>query len=179
MRAPATADRIRAFMRALGREARGPGDVFLTGGGCAVLKGWRPSTIDVDLNLDPEPPGAMAAIARLKDELDLNIELAAPDQFVPPLPGWRDRSPSIDTVGAVRFWHYDFYAQALAKIERDHAIDRVDVASMVRDGLVEPATLARHFAAIEPDLIRYPAVDADVLRARVEAFVRGGAAAGG
>jgi len=55
----------------------------------------------------------------------------------------------------------------------------VDVASMVRDGLVEPSTLARHFAAIEPDLIRYPAVDADVLRARVEAFVRGGAAAGG
>ena len=60
------------------------------------------------------------AIALLQDELDLNVELTVPDQFVPPLPGWRERSPFIARYGEVDFYHYDFYGQALAKIERSH-----------------------------------------------------------
>ena len=76
-------------MEAFGREATGPGRVYLTGGSTAVLEGWREATVDVDLKLDPEPAGAFEAIAHLKDTLDINVELAAPDQFVPPLPGWQ------------------------------------------------------------------------------------------
>ena len=30
-----------------------------------------------------------------KDTLDVNVELAAPDQFIPALPGWRERSEFI------------------------------------------------------------------------------------
>jgi hypothetical protein len=44
-----------------------------------VLVGWRGTTIDVDLKMSPEPEGAFEAIAALKDELDINVELAAPD----------------------------------------------------------------------------------------------------
>src|SRR5262245_7077242 len=76
VRSTADADRIRRFIEELGRRAAGPGRVYLTGGGTAVLFGWRNTTVDVDLKLDPEPPGVFDAILRLKDELDVNVELA-------------------------------------------------------------------------------------------------------
>jgi hypothetical protein len=117
MRTDADAEKVRRLMEAIGREAQGEGTVYLVGGATAVLYGWRAQTIDVDLKLDPEPAGIFAAIRHLKDDLGLNVELAAPDQFIPPLPGWRERSPYIGTMGRVRFHHYDLYAQALAKIE--------------------------------------------------------------
>ncbi len=50
MRGLADADRIREFMRALGREARAETAAYLTGGATAVLLGWRASTIDVDVS---------------------------------------------------------------------------------------------------------------------------------
>ena len=42
-------------------------------------------------------------------------------------------------------------------------VDR-DVESMLAGGLVEPEQLRRHFAAIEPNLYRYPAVDSPSFR---------------
>src|SRR5690606_23320342 len=111
----ATADRVRRLLEALGRQCRGPGRIYLTGGGTAVLYGWRESTADVDLKLDPEPEGAFSAIRELKDRLDVNVELASPDDFIPPLPGWQGRSLFIARHGRVDFFHYDPYAQVLAK----------------------------------------------------------------
>jgi len=46
VRSESTAPRIRGLMAALGRAARGPGAIYLTGGATAVLLGWRESTID-------------------------------------------------------------------------------------------------------------------------------------
>jgi hypothetical protein len=43
---------------------------------------------------------------------------------------------------------------------------------MVRRGLVDPAELLRLFGEIEPELFRYPAIDAPSFRRRVEDFVR-------
>src|SRR5688572_27603305 len=103
MRAEVTVDKLRHFLEALGQRAKGPGTVYLTGGAVALLEGWRGSTVDVDLKLDPEPAGIFDAIAALKDELDLNVELAAPDQFVPALPGWRERSRFVAKHGPVSF----------------------------------------------------------------------------
>jgi len=59
------------------------------------------------------------------------------DHFIPELPGWQDRSPFIERKGTVSFHHYDFYAQALAKIERGHAQDEADVDEMMRRGAVD------------------------------------------
>lgn len=171
MRSELDAQKIRDLMRALGRGARGPGRVYLTGGTTAVLVGWRKSTVDADLKLDPEPDGVFEAIGRIKDELSVNVELASPDLFIPALPGWRARSRYIETCGAVDFYHYDFYGQALAKIERGHGRDLDDVRAMAGRGLVEPAELRRLYAAIEPDLVRYPALDADVFRRKVDTFL--------
>jgi addiction module HigA family antidote len=92
MRPPADAEKIRRLLEELGRRARGPGRVYLAGGATALLIGWRANTVDVDLKLDPEPDGIFEAIAALKDDLDVNIELASPEQFLPALPDWRRRS---------------------------------------------------------------------------------------
>ena len=96
---------------------------------------------------------------------------AAPDQFIPPLPGWEDRSLFIAKVGSVGFHHYDPYSQTLAKIERGHEQDREDAQRMVSDGLVDTDELMRLFEAIEPDLYRYPAIDPASFRAAVVEFV--------
>lgn len=159
-REASNAAKVRLLMRRLGEEAHGPGRVYLVGGASAVLVGWRGTTVDVDLKLAPEPPGVFQAIARGKEALDMNIELAAPDDFIPPLPDWQARSPSVARHGPVAFFHYDFYAQALAKIERGHEQDWGDVRAMHRLGLIEPAQLAALFNAIKPNIQRFPAIDA-------------------
>ena len=92
MRSETDQAKLQAFMKALGNRVRGPGRIYLTGGATAVLHGWRAMTIDIDLKPDPEPEGFFEALAELKNELDVNVELASPDNFVPAIPGWRERS---------------------------------------------------------------------------------------
>lgn len=129
---------------------------------------WRDTTIDVDIKLDPEPAGVFARIAGLKDELDINVELASPEQFIPEVPGWRERSKFIARHGNISFFHYDFYSQALSKIERWHDRDRIDVTAMLEQGLVERARLVVLFEEISEELIRYSSLDPESFRARVE-----------
>ena len=166
-RGTSNAEKVRELMRRLGREARGKGRIYLVGGASAVIVGWRDTTVDVDLKLDPEPPGIFNAIARAKDALNINLELASPDDFIPALPDWRARSVFVARHGPVDFLHYDFYAQALAKIERGHAQDLSDVEAMWRLKLIESGRLMRLFEAIEADLVRYPAIDPSHFRNRV------------
>ena len=167
-RGTSDATKVLELMRRLGEEARGAGRVYLVGGASAVLVGWRETTVDVDLKLDPEPPGIFEAIARAKDVLDMNIELAAPDDFIPPLPDWRQRSAFVVRHGQVDFLHYDFCAQALAKLERAHAQDLRDVRAMLARGLVRAEHLAQLFDAIAPEFPRYPAIDIPSFRSRLE-----------
>ena len=167
MRELATRERIEAFLDALAREATQDVNVYLVGGTSAVLAGWRESTVDIDLVMHPEPDAMLRAIPALKEKLKLNVELAAPHHFIPVPKGWESRSPVIRQVGHVTFHHYDFCAQALAKLERGHARDVTDVRAMLDRGLVTPAALRGMFAEIEPDLYRFPAIDPRSFRAAV------------
>lgn len=170
MRQPADPERIRRFMKALAAAApKAAARVYFTGGATAVLHGWRPSTIDVDLKLVPECDPLLRALPRLKEELELNIELASPADFIPVRPGWEDRSPFIERIGGLSFFHFDLYAQALAKIERAHTQDVADVRTMLERGLIEPASGRAYFQAIEPELYRFPAIDAAAFRNAVDA----------
>jgi hypothetical protein len=168
MRREVDAGRLREFFRALGAEADGDVRIYLTGGATAVLYGWRKTTIDVDLKMEPERDELFRAIPRLKEDLEINIELASPEQFIPELPGWKERSPFIEQEGRASFHHYDFYAQALSKIERGHERDLADVREMIQRRLVEPTELRRLFEAIEPRLYRFPAIDPRSFRKKVE-----------
>jgi hypothetical protein len=173
MRQPVTATRLQGFMKALAAAVVTPSSVFLVGGATSVLLGWRTSTIDVDLKIVPQSDEILSSLPALKERLQMNIELASPDDFFPELPGWRERSRFIRQEGKLTFFHYDFYAQALAKIERGHQIDLQDVHELIQRGLVEPQRLLELFSAIENQIYRYPALDGPSFRRAVERVVEG------
>jgi hypothetical protein len=168
MRELADSTRIEQFMRELGRAVQVDGRVYLTGGATAVLHGWRDTTIDVDIKLIPDRDEILREIPRLKEKLNLNVELAAPSDFIPLPGGWEDRSPLIRREGKLSFHHFDPVAQALSKAERGHDQDIRDVREMIAVGLVKPAEALIQFEAIEPELFRFPAIDPASFREAVE-----------
>ena len=159
MRELASKEKIVEFMRLFGRQTRTEVRVYFTGGSTAVLQGWRDTTLDIDLRFEPEPDELYRAIPEIKEQLQLNIELAAPSDFIPELPGWQDRCQYIGREGSVSFFHYDPYSQALSKIERGHDQDVRDVASMLADSMLDRQKLLALFNEIEPQLYKFPAID--------------------
>ena len=172
MRSLADESMVRSLMEFLGERVRGTGRLYMVGGTSAVLLGWRQHTIDVDLALHPEPPGIYEAIELAKEALGVNVEVAAPDHFIPALPDWELRSPFIGRYGKIDYFHYDFYGQALSKLCRAHGCDQDDVRAMHSQGLVTPAELLRFFERIEPRLKRYPQVRKENFKMRVHEMVR-------
>jgi hypothetical protein len=110
----------------------------------------------------------MREIPQLKEALNLNVELAAPSDFIPLPPGWEDRSPLIGREGKLSFHHFDPIAQALSKVERGHEQDVRDVKEMTATGLVNPEDVRAQFDLIEPELYRFPAIDQASFRAAVD-----------
>lgn len=168
MRDLADEAQIEQFMWALGRAAKSEGRVYLTGGATAVLHGWRASTIDVDIKVVPDSDELLREIPKLKERLNLNVELAAPSDFIPVPGGWEERSPLIRREGKISFHHFDPVAQALAKAERGHEQDLLDVKELIASGLVDPADAREQFESIQSELYRFPAIDPDSFRRSVE-----------
>lgn len=167
MRPPVDAERLRAFAVELARVARQSTTVYLTGGATAVIEGWRASTVDIDMRLEPESDALLRRIAAAKNELGVNVELVSPPDFVPELRGWRERSPFVFQEGSITVRHFDPYSQALAKIERGFEQDLRDVRSMIEAGLIDVGRARELFTEGEALLFRYPAIDAPALRDKV------------
>jgi hypothetical protein len=166
-------------MRALGERAESECRVYFTDGTSAVLEGWRHTTVDVDMLLVADSDRLLQQVPELKEQLHLNVELASPAHFIPELPGWDRRSPFIERSGRVSFCHYDFYAQALAKVERGEERDLLDVRAILDRGLVTRALLWQHFRAIEPVLYRFPAIHGPAFRGALVAAIGPAPAAAG
>lgn len=172
MRELASKEKIIEFMLLFGSRTRTEVRVYFTGGSTAVMHGWREMTMDIDLRFEPEPDELYRAIPEIKELLDINIELAAPSDFIPELPGWQDRCEFIGRESTVSFFHYDPYSQALAKIERGHEQDVKDVASMLKDGMLDKKKLLTLFNEIAPDLYKYPAISPEKFAAAVNIVVK-------
>lgn len=153
-------ERLQLFLDALGRACRGPGVLYLIGGATALLEGWRDSSLDVDLKLDPEPEGVFAAIARIKEELEVNVEFTSPTDFLPELRDSRSQSRFVGRFGPIEVRHSDFRAQALSKLARGFERDLDDVQAMLERGLVTRDGLRAALAEMSPRLERFPRVDA-------------------
>lgn len=169
MRRELTREALRELMRELSRTAP-PDDLFrvyLVGGGTAVQAGWRAATIDADLHADD--PAVFRDVQGIKERLALNIELARPEHFVPPLESSADRHVFVDRVGNVEFYHYDPYAQLLSKIVRGFRKDLLDAERFVTSGMVDPERF-RELVQDVPDsaYARYP----NLSRAAVEEAVQ-------
>lgn len=161
-------------MGALGVATAHEGVCYLVGGATSVLMGWRATTVDVDLRLEPELDEVLRALPAIKNTLAINVELASPHDFIPLPEGWRERSPSVARHGLMSFRHFDLYSQALAKLERGHARDLEDVEAMLERRLIDRTRLREFFADIEPDLYRFPAIDPADFERSVAAVAGGG-----
>jgi hypothetical protein len=137
-----------------------------------VLEGWRPTTIGVDLRIEPETDALLRLLPVLKERLAINVELTSPLDFIPEPAGWRDHSPFVAQEGSLTVRHMDPALQALAKLERGFDQDLRDVDAMLARNLVEPAALRATLEEIEPRLFRFPAVDPSELRAAVSQALR-------
>jgi hypothetical protein len=84
MRRVAEPDRIQRFMTALAVKATRPARLYFTGGATAVLLGWRASTIDVDIHIVPDDDRLLRALPDLKEDLEMNVELACPSRTSSP-----------------------------------------------------------------------------------------------
>lgn len=122
------------------------------------------------MRFEPDSDAALSRIAEIKERLSLNVELASPLDFLPPLPGWEERSRFRFREGNLEVFDFDLYSQALSKLERGFALDLEDVRNMVRAGQVEPAKLVTLYEEIEPQLYRFPSVDPASLREAVESL---------
>ena len=169
-RKPLDQMKLQSFISEFLRESKGKGNIYLTGGACAVMYGWRSSTIDIDLKADPEPDSFYRILQELKNRLEVNLEIASPDLFVPAIPGWQTRSIWITGLKEVNFYHFDFYSQALAKLARGHPRDLIDVDGMIRSQLITRSRLSELFQDAIPLLERYPALEQETLIQTVNLF---------
>lgn len=160
-------------MEVLGQHASSPARVYFAGGATAVLIGWRETTIDVDMRIEPEVDQILRLIPQIKEDLQVNIEFATPMDFIPVASDWERRSLFIAARGQASFFHFDVYAQALGKLERGHTQDLADVTEMVRRGLIEPSGAMAYFESIEGQLFRFPAIDPETFRQSVFSFFEG------
>jgi hypothetical protein len=159
-------------MKNIGILVNQPLKVYLTGGASAVLLGFRNTTIDVDVKFIPDTDEVLKLIPSLKEKLKMNIELASPSDFIPELPGWNERSRFIEQQGNVHFFHYDFYSQVLAKIERGHAQDMEDIKNFIGKKYVDAEQLLNFFYMIKDKLYRYPAIDPESFERDVKNIVK-------
>lgn len=170
-RKPITKELIESFMTSVGRMIKKRATFYLTGGATAILFDFRESTIDIDIAGDMDE--LFSSIPKLKERLQINIEMAKPTDFIPSLPGEEDRHIPIGTFGKVTFMHFDPYSQAFSKIVRGHQTDIADVKALLSAGLVDAKKLCemvrklpnRHFA-------RYPRLNRPAVEAAVASFAK-------
>ncbi|HEY7671936.1 MAG TPA: DUF6036 family nucleotidyltransferase [Gammaproteobacteria bacterium] len=172
MRNRLTRESLHALMQELARSAKPKRSyrIYLVGGGTAVLEGWRESSIDADVYAEQDD--IFRDVQEIKERLNLNIEFARPEDFVPPLEGSEGRHVLIETVGRVSFYHYDPYAQLLSKIVRGFARDLVDAKGFVTSGMVDPHRFRALVQGIADSAYsKYPRLSAGAVRAAVDDFL--------
>ncbi len=172
MRDRLTRDSLHGLMRELAGSAGKEGhyDVYLVGGGTAVLNGWRESSVDADLYCARDD--IFRDVEAIKERLRLNIELVRPEDFIPPLEGSGDRHVFIETVGRVSYYHYDPYAQLFSKVVRGFDRDMADARAFVSSGMVDVEQFRRLVWAI-PDSAwsKYPRYSPGAVREAVDQFL--------
>lgn len=169
-----TQARLRKLMQAISASAPKGRDfrAFLVGGSTAILEAWRAASIDVGLHVSDDQ--LLRDIQRIKEQLDINVELVRPEDFVPPLGGTPRRHVFLERIRRVDWFHYDPYAQVLAKLARGFERDLEDARSFVAGGLVEPGRLVELVSRI-PDASyrRYPQYTRSALESAVRIGLEG------
>ena len=164
-----TKETLQSFMKSIGKMLKKRATLYLTGGSTAILYGFREGTIDIDIAGDMDE--LFSYIPKIKERLQINIEMAKPTDFVPSLPGEENRHITIGTFGKVTFMHFDPYAQVFSKIVRGHETDIADAKALVAAKLVEAKKLCEMVKKLPDDhFARYPRLNQPAIEAAVESF---------
>jgi hypothetical protein len=146
MRESADRSRLLQVLEEIGRRFRHPGRVYLAGSAALIFEGLRAASVDVDYmaEIDPAWEGEFSrTIHAIKDDLQVNLELASPADFIPLPPGWRERSPWLGRFGTVDVYGFDPYATGLTKLLRGRASDVQDLAALCTQGRIDLDELER------------------------------------
>jgi hypothetical protein len=157
MRPPIDRLRVHYFLVKLGIEFHYPARLYLVGGTTLVYEGLRQQSLDIDISYevaDEHEAEFSRVIRRLKDEMQINVELASPGDFIPLPAGWKERAKYVGRFGQVDVFHFDLYSTALSKIERGREGDYEDVLAMLHGGQITFEDLQHSFENIMPRLER-------------------------
>jgi hypothetical protein len=156
LRPPVDGAAIERFLQRLGNIARHSGRVYLVGGAALVHHQVRPphtTTLDIDLALEVSDISEVeAAIQRLKQELNLTVELASPGDFIPLPASWQRQSHYVGRYGPLEVFYFDYYSLALSKIERGTERDLQDVELLARQGWIAREQLDAAYREILPQM---------------------------
>lgn len=166
-----TKEILHAFMQSTGKALKKNATFYLTGGSTAILFGFREGTIDIDIAGDMDE--LFSHIPKLKERLQINIELAKPTDFVPSLPDEINRHILIGKFGKAVFMHFDPYSQAFSKIVRGHTTDIADVKALIGKKLVDPTKLNKMVKKLrDSEFERYPRLNRVAVEMAVESFIK-------
>src|SRR5205823_1960623 len=76
-------------------------------------------------------------VPRLKNQLDVNLEPASPEDFMPVRSGALEQSPFVGRYGAISVFYYDLPSTVLAKVARGSETDLADIRRLVDAGMVD------------------------------------------
>ena|SRR5712692_3826838 len=153
LRPAVSRERVEVFLRQLADHYRRPARLYLVGGTTLVFEGYRQQTLDVDVAIEVsgEAHGElMAALRKIKDALNINIEEVSPGDFIPLPGGYADRHIFIGRYGQVDVFHFDLYSASLSKIERGRQQDLEDVVALLQHDRLEWSRLESMFREILP-----------------------------
>lgn len=116
-------------MEFLGRRCEDEVRIYFSSGTSIVYWGIREKSLDIDIKV--EGSGVGEIIRDAKEDLNVNIEPEHPGNFIPLPDSWRERSPFVNQIGSVQFFHLDPYAVAISKFSRSTQKDLEDVRGLV------------------------------------------------
>lgn len=153
-----TEQTIIEFLSRLGEVYQGEGTLYLLGGSAMCLLGSPRQTEDIDYTFastEELDMGLEASINQLAGEMQLDMELAPIDEFIP-LPIDADkRHQLIGRYGKLTVYTYDPYSIALSKVSRGFDSDLEDVLFLLNRGMIEMSRLEVFVTAAIPEALGF------------------------
>ncbi len=167
---------IESFLQQLGRAFHKPARLYLVEGAALVHLGIRPGfTQDIDVQVYGANEGDLiVTIQKLIERLQVNIEFAAPGDFIPLTLQWEAHAQFVGRYGTIDVFYFDFYSIALSKIERGNDRDIADVKLLMQHGMVTPDELDKAYQEVLVQLGkgRYPRITPQRFAERYQALRR-------
>lgn len=165
---------IEAFLQQLGKTFHKPARLYLVGGAALVHLGVRPgSTQDIDIKVSGANEGELiVTIQRLINHLQVNVEFASPDDFIPLPKKWAAHARFVGRYGTIDVFYFDFYSIALSKIERGNNRDIADVRLLIQQNIIALDELDKAYQEVLAQLGkgRYPRITPERFTARYQAI---------